>query len=72
MLSRGVVMLHDYACPHTATAMQDLIVTFGYSPDLALSDFHVFLHSMYIKWQYRWFGNKLFSFSIAHQNFLFG
>jgi histone-lysine N-methyltransferase SETMAR len=45
-------MLHDNACPHTATATQDLIVTFGwkqfdhppYSPDLAPSDFHVFLH----------------------------
>jgi hypothetical protein len=45
-------MLHGNACPHTATAMQDLIVTFGweqfdhppYSPDLVPSDFHVFLH----------------------------
>jgi histone-lysine N-methyltransferase SETMAR len=52
MLSRGVVTLHDYACPHTAIAMQDFIATFGweqfdhppYSPDLAPSDFHVFLH----------------------------
>jgi hypothetical protein len=40
------------ACPHTAAAAQDLIVTFGweqfdhppYSPDLAPRDFHVFLH----------------------------
>jgi histone-lysine N-methyltransferase SETMAR len=47
-----VVMLCDNACAHTATAMQDLIATFGweqfdhhpYSPDLAPSDFHVFLH----------------------------
>jgi hypothetical protein len=45
-------MLHDYACPHTAAATQDLIATFGweqfshppYSPDLVPSDFHVFLH----------------------------
>jgi hypothetical protein len=45
-------MLHDNACPHTATAMQDLIVTFGweqfdhppYGPDLVPNDFHVFLH----------------------------
>jgi hypothetical protein len=45
-------MLHDNACQHTAAAMQDLIMTFGweqfdhppYSPDLAPSDFHVFLH----------------------------
>jgi histone-lysine N-methyltransferase SETMAR len=52
MLGRGVVMLNDNACPHTATATQDLIATFGwkqfdhppYSPDLAPSDFHVFLH----------------------------
>jgi histone-lysine N-methyltransferase SETMAR len=52
MLSRGVVMLHDNARPHTAAARQDLIPTFGweqfdhppYSPDLAPSDFHVFLH----------------------------
>jgi histone-lysine N-methyltransferase SETMAR len=49
MLSR--VMLHDYARPHIATTTQDLIATFGweqfnnspYSPDLAPSDFHVFL-----------------------------
>jgi hypothetical protein len=52
MLSRGVVMLHDNASPHTVAAMQDLIATVGweqfdhapYSPDLAPSDLHVFLH----------------------------
>jgi histone-lysine N-methyltransferase SETMAR len=52
MLSLGVVMLHDNARPHTAAATQELITTFGweqfhhppYSPDLAPSDFHVFLH----------------------------
>src|SRR5215469_14665871 len=51
MLSRGVVMIHDNARPHTAAATQNLI-TFGweqfdpppYSPDLAPSDFHLFLH----------------------------
>jgi histone-lysine N-methyltransferase SETMAR len=40
------------AWPHTATKTQDLIKTFGseqidhlpYSPELAPSDFHVFLH----------------------------
>jgi histone-lysine N-methyltransferase SETMAR len=45
-------MLHDNARPHTATTTQDLIATFGceqfdippFSPDLAPSDFHVFLH----------------------------
>jgi hypothetical protein len=52
MLSQGVVMLHDNAHPHTAATTQDLIATFGweqfdhppYSPDLAPSYFHVFLH----------------------------
>jgi histone-lysine N-methyltransferase SETMAR len=45
-------MLYDNAHPHTAAATQDLIATFGweqfdhapYSPDLASSDLHVFLH----------------------------
>jgi hypothetical protein len=49
MLSWGVVMLHDNACPHTAAATQDLIATFGwkqfdhppYSPYLAPYDFCV-------------------------------
>jgi histone-lysine N-methyltransferase SETMAR len=52
MLSWGVVMLHENAYPHIAITMQNLFVTFGweqfdhppYSPDLAPSDFHVFLH----------------------------
>jgi histone-lysine N-methyltransferase SETMAR len=52
MLSRDVVMIQDNACPHTAAATQNLITTFGweqfdhppYSPDLAPSDFHLFLH----------------------------
>jgi hypothetical protein len=52
MLSWGVVMLHENSRPHTATTTQDLITTFGweqfdrppYSPDLAPSAFHVFLH----------------------------
>jgi hypothetical protein len=47
MLSRGVVMLHDNAGPHTAPATHDLIATFGwkqfdhppYRPDLAPSLF---------------------------------
>jgi hypothetical protein len=30
MFSRGVVMLHNNARPHTAAAMQDVIVTFGW------------------------------------------
>jgi hypothetical protein len=34
--------------------MQDLIITFGYIPGLALSDFHVFLHlkTFLGGWQY--------------------
>jgi histone-lysine N-methyltransferase SETMAR len=52
MLSQSVVMLHDNACQHTAAATQDLIATYGweqfdqptFKPDLAPSDFHVFLH----------------------------
>jgi len=51
MLSWGVVMIHDNAHPHTAAAMQHLITPFGQeqfdhppnSPDLAPSDFHLFL-----------------------------
>jgi hypothetical protein len=32
------------------------------------------VHDMYIKWQYKWFGNKflIFFFSIAHRNLLSG
>jgi histone-lysine N-methyltransferase SETMAR len=45
------MMLHDNSRPHTAAATQDLFATFGweqfdnppYSPDLAPSDFYVFL-----------------------------
>jgi histone-lysine N-methyltransferase SETMAR len=52
MLSLGVVMLHDNTRPHAAATMQDITATFGweqfdhplYSPDLASSDFHLFLH----------------------------
>ena len=52
MLSRGVVMIHDLPLPHTAATTQNLITTFGWeqfdhppnSPDLAPSDFHLFLH----------------------------
>jgi hypothetical protein len=52
MLSRGVVMIHDNARPHTAAATQNIITTFAweqsdhppYSPDLAPSDFRLFLH----------------------------
>ncbi|GBN13854.1 Y+L amino acid transporter 2 [Araneus ventricosus] len=51
MLSGGIVRLHDNARPHTAAATQELLDQFGweifyrpsYSPDLAPSDFHLFL-----------------------------
>jgi histone-lysine N-methyltransferase SETMAR len=52
LLTHGVVLLHDNTRPHTAAQTQYLIKTFGWeqtdhpphSPDLAPSDFHVFLH----------------------------
>ena len=52
MLSRRVVMIQDNARPHTAAATQNLTTAFGwqqfdhppYSPDLAPSDFRLFLH----------------------------
>ncbi|BFZ02563.1 hypothetical protein BsWGS_05602 [Bradybaena similaris] len=50
LLSRGVLILHDNAHPHTATAILDTIKRLRsqilehppYSPDLAPSDYHVF------------------------------
>ncbi|GBN02244.1 hypothetical protein AVEN_116429-1 [Araneus ventricosus] len=50
MLSGAIVLFHDNARPHTA-ATQELLDQFGcenfdhppYSPDLAPSDFHLFL-----------------------------
>lgn len=51
MLSSGIVFLHDNARPHTARSTVHLIEKFGwdvfdhppYSPDLAPSDYHLFL-----------------------------
>ncbi|GFU97887.1 mariner Mos1 transposase [Trichonephila clavipes] len=51
-LSKSVVFLHDNARPHTANVTKNLLRGFGwdvldhppYSPDLAPSDFHLFLH----------------------------
>ncbi|KAJ4443031.1 hypothetical protein ANN_04681 [Periplaneta americana] len=51
-LPRGVVLLHDNACPHTARRTAAVLTEFvwelfdhsPYSPDLAPSDFYVFLH----------------------------
>lgn len=50
LLTTGVLLLHDNARPHTATATRDLLQRFRwqvldhppYSPDLAPSDFHLF------------------------------
>ncbi|GFV57908.1 histone-lysine N-methyltransferase SETMAR [Trichonephila clavipes] len=50
--SKGVVFLHHNARPHTANVTKTLLRGFGwdvfdhppYSPDLAPSDFHLFLH----------------------------
>ncbi|KMQ86389.1 transposase [Lasius niger] len=52
MLTRGVCLLHDNARPHTARDTTALLERFKwdvlehppYSPDLAPSDFHLFLH----------------------------
>ena len=52
MLTTGVVLLHDNARPHTARCIAAVLTEFGwelfhhppYNPDLAPSDFHVFLH----------------------------
>lgn len=51
LLSKGVLLLHDNARPHTAHLTQQLLDSFGwevvahppYSPDLAPSDYHLFL-----------------------------
>jgi len=50
MLTKGVVLLHDDARPHTAARTNTLIKLFNweifdlppYSPDLAPSDYHLF------------------------------
>jgi histone-lysine N-methyltransferase SETMAR len=58
-----IVLLHDNACPHTATHTWPLLEHFNwelfghlpYSPDLALSDYHLFTYLM------NWFGSKRFN-----------
>jgi len=60
MLTSGVVLLHDNAHPHTAAHTQALLQKFRwdmfdhphYSPDLAPSDFHLFLRTKV------WLGTK--------------
>jgi histone-lysine N-methyltransferase SETMAR len=52
MLTSGVVLLHDNARPHAAAPTRALLERFNwvlfdhltYSPDLALSDNHLFIH----------------------------
>jgi transposase len=56
MVTRGLVLLHDNARPHTSAQTQALITSLGweqfdhfpspYSPDLAPSDFRLFLRLM--------------------------
>lgn len=49
-LTKGILLLHDNARPHTAARSREMIDSFGwevldhppYSPDLAPSDFHLF------------------------------
>jgi histone-lysine N-methyltransferase SETMAR len=51
MRTHGLVLLHDNVRPHTTAQTQALVTSFGweqfnhphYSPDLAPSDFHLFL-----------------------------
>jgi histone-lysine N-methyltransferase SETMAR len=58
MLTSGVVLLHDNARPYTAGRTRALLEHFSwelfdhppYSPDLALSDYHLFTYlSTYLK-----------------------
>ena len=52
MLKSGIVLLHDNARPHTAAKTKETVQNFKwetfdhppYSPDLAPSDYHLFLH----------------------------
>jgi hypothetical protein len=63
MLTYSVVLLHNNACPHTATHTQSLLEHFiwelfdhrSYSPDLAPSDYHLFT---YLK---NWLGSQYFN-----------
>ncbi|GBL74462.1 Mariner Mos1 transposase [Araneus ventricosus] len=70
MLSGGIVLLHDNACPHTAAATQELLDQFvweifdhlPYSPVLAPSDFHLFLK------QKEFLGDKCFGSDVELEN----
>lgn len=62
LLSSGVVFLHDNARPHAAQKTKDLLDKFKwdvfahppYSPDLAPSDYHLFMHMK------KWLGSQRF------------
>ncbi|XP_035231708.1 histone-lysine N-methyltransferase SETMAR-like [Stegodyphus dumicola] len=62
MLTSGIVLIHDNACPHSARVTQRLLQQFQwdifehppYSPDKAPSDFHLFLELK------QWLGGKRF------------
>jgi transposase len=59
MLTKGVVLLHDNARPHTAARTNALIKRFNweifdhppYSPDLAPSDYHLFSKMVWLATQ---------------------
>ncbi|GFU79973.1 mariner Mos1 transposase [Trichonephila clavipes] len=65
MLTAGVVLLHDNAHPHTARRTTAVFTEFGwelfddppYSPYLAHSDFHIFLHLKTFLFSGESFGN---------------
>jgi len=59
MLTKGVVLLHDNVRPHTAPHTNALIKLFNseifdhppYSPDLAPSDYHLFIKMVWLATQ---------------------
>jgi transposase len=63
MLTSGVVLLHDNACPHTTACTRALLEHLNwkwfdhpsYSPDLIPSDYHLFT---YLK---NWLGSQYFN-----------
>ena len=70
MLTSGILLLHDNACPHSARSTQQLLVKFRwerfehppYSPDLAPSDFHLFPELK------KWLGGRSFEDNEDLQN----
>ncbi|GFU43387.1 mariner Mos1 transposase [Trichonephila clavipes] len=66
MLSKGVLLIHDNARPHTSRSTQELIESFDwevldhvpYSSDLAPSDFHLFRYLKHNLGGKRFSGNE--------------